>query len=218
VPQSFRNRDRRNARRTAYRDPRPIILIVCEGQNTEPEYFDQFWKACKNPRVKVEPAREHGVPLTLVQVARDKKRAAEMQAEREGDENLAFDQVWCVFDVDNHPHVAEARLLAKEHQIRLAVSNQSFELWLLLHHRSDPGPKHRSDLRKLLKKHVPAYDKHVNYKKDYEPGYADAKRRAKALCHAADIDSEPGRNPTTNVYELTHEIERSDGDVSTYSR
>lgn len=214
MPQSFRNRDRRSARRPAYRDPRPTILIVCEGQNTEPEYFTQFWKACKNPRVKVEPASEHGAPLTLVRIARDLKRAAERNAKREGDENLKYDEVWCVFDIDEHPHVPEARLLAAEHEIRLAISNQSFELWLVLHHRENPGAQHRDDLRRILKQFVQEYDKHINFVKHFMSGYPDAKRRAKAMCESARADSEAGRNPTTNVYELTHEIERSDDDVS----
>src|SRR5271170_1792665 len=37
-----RDRSRRDARRPAFRDPRPVILIVSEGKSTEPEYFEQF--------------------------------------------------------------------------------------------------------------------------------------------------------------------------------
>ena len=34
-----RDRDRRPARPAPFRDPEPIILIVCEGERTEPDYF-----------------------------------------------------------------------------------------------------------------------------------------------------------------------------------
>jgi hypothetical protein len=46
------------------------------------------------------------------------------------------DECWCVFDVEwpkNHPNLAQALQLAKDHGIRLAVSNPCFELWLILH-------------------------------------------------------------------------------------
>jgi hypothetical protein len=52
------------------------------------------------------------------------------------------DEVWCVFDVDEHPKLAEARDQANANGIQLAVSNPCFELWLLLHfqeHRAHAG-------------------------------------------------------------------------------
>jgi hypothetical protein len=47
-----------------------------------------------------------------------------------------FDEVWCVFDVEQagqRQQVIEARKRADEHHIRLAISNPSFEVWLLAH-------------------------------------------------------------------------------------
>ncbi|MGH3940412.1 MAG: RloB family protein, partial [Pseudonocardiaceae bacterium] len=43
---------------------------------------------------------------------------------------------WCVFDVEwpkNHPNLKQAIQLARDHNIRLAISNPCFELWLILH-------------------------------------------------------------------------------------
>jgi hypothetical protein len=71
-----RDRSRRAARRPAYRDPRPRILIVCEGRNTEPEYFEQFAVFYKQTVVKVELAKAQGVPLSVVRAARDPKNEA----------------------------------------------------------------------------------------------------------------------------------------------
>ena len=108
MPSPRRDRDRRPGRRPPFREPLPIILIVCEGKKTEPEYFRGFVNACQNPRVKIEIAPEHGVPRTLVESARGPKKEAETAASRQGDETV-YDSVWCVFDVDDHPHIASAR-------------------------------------------------------------------------------------------------------------
>lgn len=69
-----RKRSRRPARRPPFRDPKPLILVLCEGENTEPEYLNGFKRWVKNPRVDVEIADEHGVPMTLVKQARDRKK------------------------------------------------------------------------------------------------------------------------------------------------
>jgi hypothetical protein len=201
-----RNRYRRPGRREAFRDPRPIILIVCEGKKTEPEYFGGFSRACQNPRVRLEIAPEHGVPRTVVETARDYKRRGEIEAKRERDENLAYDAVWCVFDVDEHPNVGEALEMARDNAIDVALSNPCFELWLLLHFRDNPGMKTRQQMRELLKVYVPDYDKSVDYRATYLQGYSAAAQRAERICDAAAEDGEPTRNPTTGAYRLTELI------------
>jgi RloB-like protein len=127
---SGRNRYRRPGRRPAFRDPRPIMLIVCEGRNTEPQYFDQFAKFHRNSMVRVEIAPDHGVPLTVVRAAKDRRNEAINAAKREKDENLKYNSVWCVFDMDEHPHVDDAKSMARENGIHVAISNPCFELWL----------------------------------------------------------------------------------------
>jgi hypothetical protein len=155
-----------------------------------------------NPLIKVEVAREHGVPLSVVRAARDRKKAAVADSEREGDVNLKFDSVWCVFDIDEHPHVAEAKLLAAQHGLELAVSNPCFELWLLLHKRDCPGAEHRHTIQSMLKRYVPDYDKKI-YFNYYIHGYKKAVQRAARLHDLAESIGEPGKNPTTDVYKLT---------------
>ena len=79
------------------------------------------------------------------------KREAERVAKRQRDSYLAFDEVWCVHDVDDHPRLDEARIMARDNDISLAVSNPCFELWLLLHFREDPGMQDRETLIDKLK-------------------------------------------------------------------
>jgi hypothetical protein len=58
---SRRDRDRRPGRRPPFRDPRPRMLIVCEGRNTEPQYFKQFSAFHRNSLVNVVIAPGQGV-------------------------------------------------------------------------------------------------------------------------------------------------------------
>jgi hypothetical protein len=200
-----RNRERKAARRPPFRDPRPVILIVCEGENTEREYFEGFWHAARNPRVQIHISRKHGVPKTLVEAAKELKKEAQNRAKKQDDENLAIDSVWCVRDVDEHPNLPDAKQMARDNEIYMAISNPCFELWLLLHFRESPGMQHRDKVRQLLKGCVPQYDKHVDYQV-YSAGYSQAVIRAQRLDQSAASDGESGRNPTTGVYKLTELI------------
>src|SRR5262249_9464217 len=92
--------DRPIGRRAPTREPKRRILIICEGRETEPGYFKAFQHKMRNPRVHVELARETGVPLTIVEEAVRLKAKAERDAKRQRDENLRWDEVWGVFDVD----------------------------------------------------------------------------------------------------------------------
>lgn len=200
-----RNRHRRKGRKSAFRDPKPTILVVSEGDVTEPEYIHGLQRAFRNPRVTIEVAEEHGVPMTLVRTAKQHKQEAKARATQEKDDNLAYDSVWCVFDVDDHHAIGEAQEMARDNGIRLAISNPCIELWLLLHFQDNPGMHDRAAVKKKLKKHVPEYDKHVDYS-IYMAGYAQAVARASKMDKDAREASEPHRNPTTGVYELTELI------------
>ena len=200
-----RNRGRRKGRRSPFRDPKPTILVVSEGEVTEPEYLRGLQRACRNPRVTIKLAEEHGVPMALVRAAKKYKEEARGRANQEEDDNLAYDSVWCIFDVDDHPAVGEASEMARDNRIRLAISNPCIELWLLLHFSENPGMQHRDTISRILKNHVPDYDKHVDYA-TYSAGYSQAVTRARKMDQDAREAQEPHRNPTTGVYELTELI------------
>ncbi len=99
--------------------------------------------------------------------------------------------------------------MAEDNDIQLAISNPCFELWLYLHFAEQPGLRHRHDLQRMLKKHLPTYDKHVVYS-DYAAGYGEAVKRATRLEENAKANNDEGKNPTTGVWRLTESI-RSDG-------
>ena len=65
----------------------PTILIYCEGENTEPSYFNKF----RFSSITINSFGEGRNTLSLV------KRAKSIS------EKNKYDQVWCVFDADPKP-------------------------------------------------------------------------------------------------------------------
>ncbi len=192
-------------RRGPLREPKRRILIVCEGRITEAGYFKDLRAAFRNPLVDVEIDDAGGVPKTLVERAAARKREAERDAKSRRDEFLSYDEVWCVFDVDEHPHLPDARQQARDHGIDLAVSNPCFELWALLHYQDHTAHLERGDARRRLKSHLPLYEKSLPFTQ-LHPAYAEAVRRAQELDRRREDADDPGGNPSTGVYRLTERI------------
>jgi hypothetical protein len=201
-------------RRASTRDPKRRILIVCEGEATEPGYFKAFQHEVRNRLVHVEVSTETGVPRTVVEIARRLKNEAEVAAKQQHDQNLRWDEVWGVFDVDAHPKLDEARELAKAHAIELAISNPCFELWALLHFQDQRAHIERHKARAALQCYLRGYDKVLDFRA-MAPGYPDAARRALELDREAERHNKPGCNPTTGVYRLTESIRREFRGVGT---
>jgi hypothetical protein len=103
----------------------PVVLIVCDGKNTEPNYFDQL----RLRSVTVKTVGEGYNTISLV------KRAIQLQQTRN------YEKVWVVFDKDDFKDEAfhEAIQLAEQNGFGIAWSNQSFEYWLILHFEDHQG-------------------------------------------------------------------------------
>src|SRR5690606_19893118 len=78
------------------------ILIVCEGEKTEPNYFAGARDYYKLNTANVEVCGECGSdPVSVVRFAKQRYR-------EERDAGDAFNKVFCVFDRDTHPNYAQA--------------------------------------------------------------------------------------------------------------
>jgi hypothetical protein len=158
--------------------------------------------------VVIEPGA--GVPKTVVEAAVSRMKAAAKDAERQGDANLAFDEVWCVFDVDEHPKLADARVQARDNGVNVAISNPCFELWLVLHFRDQTAHIDRHGIQKACgsEQCLVGYSKRLSAK-EYA---ALAERYPEAVKRASDLDrwqggrGKEGANPTTHVYKLTERL------------
>ena len=115
-------------------NPRPrrqSLLIQCEGSKTEPNYLDELCKACgvrQRLEVKVRPGKGQNARVTV--------EAAIAEGSRKRLGERIYNTVCCVVDVEHAAHEAtldEALALAQKHNIRLFLSNPSFEVWLIAH-------------------------------------------------------------------------------------
>ena len=68
------------------------------------------------------------------------------------------DQVWAVFDRDEHPKYAESIKKCDDNKVGVARSNPCFELWLILHIEEYEKPDGRAAVTKHLKSIHPEYD------------------------------------------------------------
>lgn len=101
------------------------ILIVCEGKNTEPSYFNQF-------RLSTATIKAIGDGYNTVSLIR---QAHQLSLKDK------YDQVWCVFDKDgfSDTNYNNAIDMAIGYGFKLAYSNQAFEYWLILHFEDHQG-------------------------------------------------------------------------------
>jgi hypothetical protein len=190
-------------RRRPFRNPLPRILIVCEGTRTEPGYFNELRHTERIP-IDLE-IRRGGVPKTLVERAVELKNAAKKDAKTRQDVNLLYDEVWCVFDIDEHPAVPDAKQQARDNGIELAISNPCFELWILLHFRDQRAHIDRAVVQRDCAKYLPDYEKAVPFAK-LHPNYEEVVKRALDLDAWQQTRGGEGSNPSTGVHKLTEKI------------
>jgi hypothetical protein len=144
-------------------------------------------------------------PKTVVERAVQLSKEARQDARRERDDFLKYDEVWCVFDRDEHPLVPEAKQQAFDNEFHVAFSNPCFELWLLLHFQDQRAFIERDKTAHELSRHVPGYSKHVHFP-TFAPLYEDAFRRARELVAWQERQGRAGENPWTTVHLLTDRV------------
>jgi hypothetical protein len=153
---------RKLARKLARRNPYPRILIVCEGEKTEPQYFNEIRIEYRLSTANVYVTHPEGTsPRQIVEAAKE----VFFQRERR------FDEIYAVFDRDGHLRFDEAiqlaaslnnKLLSDEEEAVPFVAITSipcFELWLLLHFQKVTHRIHRTTVVRELKKYLPDYEK-----------------------------------------------------------
>ena len=144
-------------------------------------------------------------PLTLV------KAAANARA-RHGQDQSEIDEVWCLFDIEwpqNHPNLKEAIALAKKSNVKVAVSNPCFELWLLLHFQDQAAWLDTNAAKRILRRHDNSQDKGLNGA-TYMPQRAEAADRARALDarHRGNATNFPADNPSCGMHHFLNAVEQ----------
>ncbi len=148
---------RRRAQKASY----DVVLIVCEGEKTEPNYFNELKRAFRLSNANIKVCGQGSDPLSVVDFAIETYR-----------KEPEFDRVYCVFDRDRHKTYPTALDkvrhpgLSKGSKIFAIPSVPCFEFWLLLHftYTTKPFDASTSDsicskVIKELKKHLSTYQK-----------------------------------------------------------
>ena len=155
----LRRQSRRLERKKSTRAGLPAILVVCEGRETEPNYFRGLCEehGVNRASVTIISGEEETSAAGLVRKAR-----CRFQVDRD------FDSVFVVCDCVEED-LGEARKLAAQALKNvtgeslatvLIVSRPSFEFWLLLHFEYVARPFRSADpVIDLLRRHLTDYDK-----------------------------------------------------------
>ena len=196
-------------RQTKARETRKKFLIVCEGEKTEVNYFKAFTVPKK---IEVRVKGEGKNSLSLVE------KAIKIIDNLKQDDS--FDQIWCVFDKDNcsKEQFNQAERLAKQKNIKIAYSNEAFEIWFILHFQYLDIATSRSKYPKILTTQMKKY-RLLNEQEKYEKNREDMYEKLKpyqttAITNAAKLiqDRDEAKkhpfdaNPSTTVQELVQEL------------
>lgn len=176
--------------------PRRVIRVLTEGKVTEPEYI-KILERNINVRIEID-RRDAGVPLTLVRRAREYQL---MNKKR----NPSFDEIWCIFDVDEHPNIDQAIHEARDSGINIAISNPCFELWLVLHYQNQNRYIDRQEIQSLAKRLDITDGKGITPKarEHLSTTYSEAKRRAENLEKRHIGNGSKGwENPSSQVWRF----------------
>jgi hypothetical protein len=177
------------------------LLLFVEGAKTEERYLTD-WARRRRDRVLISIDPFRGTPRELVRKAVEAKKLEARDARR--GRGRSHDEFWCVFDVDEHPHVREAVDLARRHDIGLAISNPCVELWFILHIEDRTAFIDRGDAQRRSKdllgcgKNLTEEALALLYEHHDQ---AIARARQLDAKHAGD-GSAPGSNPSSGMAAL----------------
>lgn len=192
------------------------FLIATEGIQTEPNYFNAL-------KTELEKSNRFNIDISVQGKGKSTTALVGKVYRQIKYNHQEYDRVWVVFDRDEFPDFDEAIQQATEHKINCAWSNESFELWLLLHFRDVTQKTNRKDLCDLLetaiRNELHKTDPEALY--DYSKGdsqiyehvtklgnEADAFTRAKTLRNnfKDSVDAPSTQNPCTLVDKLVFEL------------
>ncbi len=204
---SFKKRYRRASKT---RDPK-LIIIASEGQETEPNYFDEIISHENYGRsgvfvITLRRSYSNSSPKSVLNQLKSAKKEFSLKYD---------DELWIVIDRDKWTD-QELNDVAKECQnqnIQIALSNPCFEIWLLMHfcdlHKNNNASicKNKNSLKCELTKILKS-KKLISYgMKAYVPHVE------RAISNAIKMDKQPQeRWPLsigTRVYVLVNNIIKS---------
>jgi RloB-like protein len=220
VDNAILKRQRTNWKRTqAVRNKRKYYLVVCEGSETEPNYFEAFKNDLPKAVLDVYEFKIEGTgfnTLSLVAEAERIKTNLQKQTMR------PVDKIWIVFDRDSFaPQDFNAAIerCNQTKNMEAAWSNEAFELWYLLHFHFYNTAMSRKQYQQLIEENLrPFLGNDYKYEKNSKNMYAVLKEYGnieQAIEFAKRLeDNFKGRadyanhNPCTLIWKLVDEVRK----------
>jgi len=218
----FRKRKARQAkdlrRQRESREAYDKVLIVCEGEKTEPYYFQGLRAYYKLNTANVEVTGKcESSPKNVLDYALERYK----KEDKLGD---AYDQVYCVFDKDIHStyqltldRIASLKYNKKKKTVIAITSVPCFEYWLLLHYEYTTKPFRASGSESAADNIIAELRKYRTDYKKAEVGLFsklfDKLELAKSNAERATIEAKNQNtdNPSTRVHELVGYLQNIKG-------
>lgn len=184
----------------------PYIRMVCEGQETEPNYLNGYLRS--KGYTSAEPARKakdhspKGVAKEAIQLFK------EAIANKIPKKNIF---IWAVFDRDGHHGVSEAIEMLRKTPIQVVFSNVCFEFWILLHFEYTTRPFRNCDeiIKHIQQKHDADYAKANDHFDRLRQRIPIANQNAARLMKHWEYEERPEwtLNPYTNAHLMMDLLE-----------
>lgn len=163
-------------RKSGFRDAR-LIVLACEGSKTEPRYFQALRAIYQKSAIQVEILDRKSVGIAetnsaakhVIEVLNRFKKKYKLTKE---------DELWLLLDRDegnfSEAQLSETARLCTQKKYNLAISNPTFELWLLLHFeniaeieqkeqaiilKNEKISSHKKHIEKRIEQHLNGYNK-----------------------------------------------------------
>jgi len=197
---------------------RRFYLIVCEGEKTEPNYFESLKNDLPKGVLDVCDFKIVGTGHNTVSLVNS---AMALRNKWQTQTNRTVDKLWIVFDKDSFSdqsfNSAIQTCIANNPNVDCAWTNEAFELWYLLHfHYYNTGISRRQYQELIEENFKKKGLKDYTYKKNSTEMYSLLETytsRETAIKNAVNLEklyigqqNYSTQNPCTMVYKLVAEL------------
>lgn len=194
-------------------------LILCEGKKTEPNYFRGIKRKIEEKFKNKVDVKDIPLTIDIEGTGRNTGSLVDFALRTSSLAEIPYGHVWVVFDRDDFTdeQFNNSIIKASDNGLKIAWSNESIELWFLLHFEYLNSAINRNQYIEKLSNYFIKYN--VNrgkYEKNleeiydilYEIGDINfAISNSKKLCETySENFTDASKNPCTTVYLLVEEL------------
>ncbi|GLB52495.1 hypothetical protein NBRC110019_15350 [Neptunitalea chrysea] len=213
-----RRRRTEQKRKTEFKSKRMFYLIVCEGEKTEPNYFESLKKSLPKGVLELTNIDIDGTGKNTLSIIDEAKKLRDKYYSQY---LRTIDKVWAVFDKDSFPDENFNNAINKGENSKLKINcawtNEAFELWYLLHFNYYNTGISRRQYQNLIEKEINSASNRRDYRylKNSKDMFALLNKygdQKKAITNAERLEKQyldrnfARHNPSTRVHNLVCEL------------